>query len=533
MYDKDLFLKNVKENKIYLGIELGSTRIKAIAIDDKANIIANGIFEWQSKFENNYWTYDFDLLTKGLQEAYKNLKENIFKDYAYKITKFKAIGISAMMHGLLAFDKNMEILTPFRTWRNTNTDKASRFLTELYQYNIPHRWSFAHLYEAILNKENFVKDVSYICTLSAYIHYLLTGEKVLGIGDASGIFPVDDNLDYNEEFLRKTNDLDEIKNLGIKVQDILPKVLTAGEFAGKLSKNGAKLLDMDGDLEYNIPFCPPEGDAGTGMIATNTIKKNTGNISIGTSIFSMIVLDHQLKDYYEEIDMVTTPDGKPVAMVHCNNGTADFDGWLNIFKEFSDDLNVDFSKYGGFYSYLFNKALDSLDEDCGFTIYNYLSGEPINNVLEGLPMIIRDKSSTPTLSKFILGNLYSIMATIRIGQDILTERENIAIKEMSAHGGVFKTKEVMQKIVAASLNTKISIYNSASEGGSWGIACLALYLDKKEEFESLDDFLEKVLFSDQIKYSKTPEENIVKSFDKFLKSYKKFLPIQEFADENY
>lgn len=533
MYDKDLFLKNTKENKIYLGIELGSTRIKAVAIDDKAQIISNGIFEWQSKFENNYWTYDFDLLTRGLQEAYKNLKENIFNDYNYKINNFKAIGISAMMHGLLAFDKNMKLLSPFRTWRNTNTDKASRFLTELYQYNIPHRWSFAHLYEAILNGEEFVKDVDYICTLSAYIHFLLTGEKVLGIGDASGMFPVDDSLDYNEKFLDKTNNLDEIKEIGINVRDILPKVLTAGEFAGNLSQSGAKMLDLDGDLKNGIPFCPPEGDAGTGMIATNTITKNTGNISIGTSIFSMIVLDHQLKDYYKEIDMVTTPDGKPVAMVHCNNGTADFDGWLNIFKEFADDLNVDFSKYGGFYSYLFNKAFESLDEECGFTIYNYLSGEPINKVLEGLPMIIRDKSINPTLSKFILANLYSIMATIRIGHDILTERENIEIKEMSAHGGVFKTKEVMQNIVASSLNTKISLYDSASEGGSWGIACLALYLDKKENFESLDDFLEKVLFSDQVKYSKIPDEKIVKSFEVFLNNYKKFLPIQKFADENY
>lgn len=533
MYDKDLFLKNTKENKIYLGIELGSTRIKAVAIDDKAQIISNGIFEWQSKFENNYWTYDFDLLTRGLQEAYKNLKENIFNDYNYKINNFKVIGISAMMHGLLAFDKNMKLLSPFRTWRNTNTDKASCFLTELYQYNIPHRWSFAHLYEAILNEEEFVKDVDYICTLSAYIHYLLTGEKVLGIGDASGMFPVDDSLDYNEKFLDKTNNLEEIKEIGINVRDILPKVLTAGEFAGSLSQSGAKILDLDGDLKCGIPFCPPEGDAGTGMIATNTITKNTGNISIGTSIFSMIVLDHQLKDYYKEIDMVTTPDGKPVAMVHCNNGTADFDGWLNIFKEFADDLNVDFSKYGGFYSYLFNKAFESLDEECGFTIYNYLSGEPINKVLEGLPMIIRDKSINPTLSKFILANLYSIMATIRIGHDILTERENIEIKEMSAHGGVFKTKEVMQKIVASSLNTKISLYDSASEGGSWGIACLALYLDKKENFESLDDFLEKVLFSDQVKYSKIPDEKIVKSFEVFLNNYKKFLPIQKFADENY
>lgn len=533
MYDKNLFLKNAKENKIYLGIELGSTRIKAVAIDDKAKIISNGIFEWQSKFENNYWTYDFDLLTRGLQEAYKNLKENIFNAYAYKINNFKAIGISAMMHGLLAFDKNMKLLSPFRTWRNTNTDKASRFLTELYQYNIPHRWSFAHLYEAILNEEEFAKDVDYICTLSSYIHYLLTGEKVLGIGDASGMFPVDDSLDYNKKFLDKTNNLDEIKKIGINVRDILPKVLTAGEFAGNLSQSGAKILDLNGDLKAGIPFCPPEGDAGTGMIATNTITKNTGNISIGTSIFSMIVLDHQLKDYYKEIDMVTTPDGKPVAMVHCNNGTADFDVWLNIFKEFADDLNVDFSKCGGFYSYLFNKAFESLEKECGFTIYNYLSGEPINKVLEGLPMIIRDKSNNPTLSKFILANLYSIMATIRIGHDILTERENIEIKEMSAHGGVFKTKEVMQKIVASSLNTKISLYDSASEGGSWGIACLALYLDKKDKFESLDDFLEKVLFSDQVKYSKIPDEKIVKSFELFLNNYKKFLPIQKFADENY
>lgn len=532
MYDKDLFLEKVKENNIYLGIELGSTRIKAMAIDNRAKIISNGIYEWKSKFENGYWTYDFDLLTKGLQSSFKNLKENIFKDYGYKISNFKAIGISAMMHGLLAFDKNMNLLTPFRTWRNTNTDKASLFLSELYEYNIPHRWSFAHFYEAILNKENFVKDVDYICTLSSYIHYLLTGKKVVGIGDASGIFPVDDSLNYNKDFLKKTNDLDEIKNLGIKLQDILPKVMVAGECAGKLTEKGAKILDIDGDLKASINFCPPEGDAGTGMIATNTIRENTGNISIGTSIFSMIVLDHQLEKYYKEIDLVTTPDGKPVAMVHCNNGTADFDAWLNIFKEFALDLKIDFSEKGGIYSYLFNKALEAVDDECGFTIFNYLSGEPINKVLDGLPMIIREKSNTPSLSKIILANLYSIMASIRIGQDILTEKENIQIKQMSAHGGVFKTKKVMQKIVASALNTNVSIYKSASEGGCWGMACLAMYMDKKDDYKSLDDFLEKFLFANQSKHTELADDKIMKSFDKFLNDYKKYLPIQRFADDN-
>lgn len=533
MYKKDIFLEKVKENKIYLGIELGSTRIKAVAIDDQAKIVANGIYEWQSKFENGYWTYDEKLLTEGLSQAYQNLKHEIQEKYSYTMTKFGAIGISAMMHGLLAFDDNMKLLTPFRTWRNTNTEKASSYLTELYSYNIPHRWSFAHLYEAILNNEDFVKNVSYITTLSGYIHYLLTGKKVLGIGDASGMFPVDDSLDYNKKYLEQTNKLEELKKYDITVENILPKVLVAGDDAGKLTEEGARLLDKEGDLESGINLCPPEGDAGTGMIATNTIKRNTGNISIGTSIFSMIVLDHQLENYYKEIDMVTTPDGKPVAMVHCNNGTADFDGWLNIFKDFAEDLEIDFDKKGGFYTYLFNKALEAVDEDCGMTVYNYLSGEPINKVLEGFPMIIRDKAQSPSLAKFILSQLYSIVATVRIGQDILTEKENISINEMYAHGGVFNTKEVMQKIVAGALNTKISIYNSASEGGSWGIACLALYLDQKEKYKNLDDFLEKVLFADEIKVSEQPDPRFVKSFERFLESYKNLLDIQVFADNHY
>lgn len=532
MYSKSQLCQKIKENKTYLGIELGSTRIKSVLLDDQAKIIANGSYEWKSEFKDGYWTYGESLLKKGLQKSYLSLKKEVKEKYGITLKSFRAIGISAMMHGLLAFDKDMNLLTGFRTWRNTNTEEATSYLTELFKYNIPHRWSIAHLYEAILNDENFVKDVDYLATLSAYIHYLLTGEKVLGIGDASGMFPVDESYTYNKDFVSKFNNIDRVKSLGIEIEKILPKVLLAGDKAGNLTKAGAKLLDPEGDLKEGIALCPPEGDAGTGMIATNAVKENTGNISIGTSIFSMVVLDHPLSDYYKEIDMVTTPDGKPVAMVHCNNGTADFDRWLNIFREFSKDLNVDFKDYGGFYSYIYNKALEAVGEDLSFVVYNYLSGEPINNVLEGIPMVISNKSESLNLSKFILANLYSIMATIRIGQDILTDKENIPIYQMSAHGGIFKTKDIMQAIVASSLKTKINVYESASEGGAWGIACLALYLDKKDNFKNLDEFLEKVPFKESKAISKDPDKEIIGSFDNFLKAYKNYLPLQKFAEEN-
>lgn len=524
----------IKEDKqLFMGIELGSTRIKAILIDKYANVVSQGDYEWENSFENNYWTYSLEDVKVGLRTAYKNLKDDYFKKYNSKLTKIDSLGISAMMHGFLVFDKSMHLLTPFRTWRNTNTDKSSSYLTELFKYNIPHRWSVAHLYQAILNKEEYVKDIDFMTTLSGYVHFLLTGQKVLGIGDASGMFPIDSNYkDYNKHFIDKFDSILGVKELNLEIEEILPKVLLAGDFAGKLTAHGAKLLDPSGDLKPGVSMCPPEGDAGTGMVATNSIKIKTGNISIGTSIFSMIVLEKELKKYYREIDIVSTPNGNPVAMVHCNNGTSDFDAWVTLFKDFSRGFNCKINS-GDIYEFLYNKALNSDLDAGGIMVYNYLSGEPINGILEGRPLVIRKEDSKMNISNFTLANLYSIMSTIRIGQDILTEKENVIIDQMLAHGGVFKTKDVMQKIVAASLDTNIGIYKTASEGGAWGIALLGLYSKNKAEYLDLPEFLNKIFERGNSIHVESPDKNIKNGFEKYLNIYKKLLGVQDYISDLY
>ena len=523
--------KEIEGGKAYLGIELGSTRIKSVLINEDFEVLAQGSFQWEASYIDGFWTYSLDEIKTGLANSFKDLKENVSSRYGLKLEKIAGLGISGMMHGLLAFDKNMDLITPFRTWRNTNTDQAVNFLTDYLGFNIPHRWSVAHLYQAILNKESFVDKIDYMTTLSGYVHYLLSGQKVLGIGDASGMFPVDKNYDYRQDLIEKFDQIREVKEHNIKIKKILPKVMVAGENAGNLTPEGAKLLDPDGNLESGAIMCPPEGDAGTGMVATNSVSEKTGNISIGTSIFSMIVLEKDLEKYYKEIDIVTTPDGKPVAMVHCNNGTADFDAWLSLFAEFAKDNKA--SK-NDLYSYIYNKSKEADLDAGGLIVYNYLSGEPINGVLEGRPMVIRKEDSKFTLANFILVNLYSIMATIRIGQDILTEKENVIIEEMLGHGGVFKSKEIMQNIVSAALDTKVATYASASEGGPWGIAILAAFSKNKKPKESLDNYLEEKVFAKtNKKISLEANADMKKGFEKFLQNYKKSLPTQKEAGKNF
>ena len=513
-----------------LGIEFGSTRIKAILIDDEFNVLATGSHDWENKLVEGYWTYSIEDIWHGLQSAYKSLNDECENKFSSKITSLSAIGFSAMMHGYLAFDKDDNLLVPFRTWRNTTTAQAARELTKVFNFNIPQRWSIAHIYQAILNNEEHVKDISYITTLAGYVHYKLSGKKTVGIGDASGMFPIDSDInDYNQEMLEKFSNLETVKQFDWDIKDILPKVLLAGENAGTLTENGAKLLDPSGTLKAGALMCPAEGDAGTGMVATNSVAQKTGNISAGTSIFSMIVLEKQLSRVYEEIDMVTTPTGKPVAMVHCNNCCTDLDYWVKLFIEFSSLSGNKLTK-GEIYDLLYNEALKG-DSDCGKIVsINYFSGEPVTGFSQGRPMVLRSENSNFNLANFMRTHIYSAIATLKIGMEIL-EEENVDIDKLMGHGGLFKTKYVGQKLMAGAMKTPVSVLSTAGEGGAWGIAVLASYA--KNSFDlSLEEFLDKKVFSKYEISTVEPDINDVNGFDKYMTLYKKSLAVEKSAVEN-
>ena len=513
-----------------LGIEFGSTRIKAILIDDEFNVLATGSYDWENKLVDGYWTYSIDDIWHGLQSAYKSLNDECENKFSSKITSLSAIGFSAMMHGYLAFDKDDNLLVPFRTWRNTTTAQAARELTRVFNFNIPQRWSIAHLYQAILNNEEHIKDISYITTLAGYVHYKLSGKKALGIGDASGMFPIDSDInDYNQEMLEKFSNLENVKQFDWNIKDILPKVLLAGENAGTLSEDGAKLLDPSATLKAGALMCPAEGDAGTGMVATNSVAQRTGNISAGTSIFSMIVLEKQLSRVYEEIDMVTTPTGKPVAMVHCNNFCTDLDYWVKLFIEFSTLSGNNLTK-GEIYDLLYNEALKG-DSDCGKIVsINYFSGEPVTGFLQGRPMVLRSENSNFNLANFMRTHIYSAIATLKIGMEIL-EKENVDIDKLMGHGGLFKTKYVGQKLMAGAMKTPVSVLSTAGEGGAWGIAVLASYA--KNNFGlPLEVFLDKKVFSKYEISTVRPDINDVNGFEKYITLYKKSLAVEKSAVEN-
>ena len=525
-------IKNaIESGKTALGIEFGSTRIKAVLVDENNKPIASGSHEWENRLENGIWTYSLEDIWTGLQDCYTDMAADVKKQYGAEITTIGAIGFSAMMHGYMAFDENGELLVPFRTWRNSITGQAAAELTKLFNFNIPERWSIAHLYQAILNGEEHVSSVKYLTTLAGYVHWKLTGEFVLGVGEASGMFPIDSaTKNYNAQMLEKFSNIDAVKKNPWNISDILPKVLVAGDKAGALTEEGARLLDVSGKLQAGIPLCPPEGDAGTGMTATNSITKRTGNVSAGTSVFSMVVLEKPLENAYPEIDIVTTPVGDDVAMVHVNNCTSDINAWVNIFREFAAELGVEIST-PKLYDTLYFKALEG-DADCGGLIsYNYFSGENITHMAEGRPLFVRTPDSKFNLANMMRTHLYSSLGTLKLGMDILA-KENVQIDKMFGHGGLFKTKDVGQKFLAAAINTPVSLMETAGEGGAWGIALLASYMLTKNDGEMLTDFLNNKVFADGEVYTLAPDPTDVEGFNTFAARYSKGLPIEKAAVEN-
>ncbi|SDF70054.1 Sugar (pentulose or hexulose) kinase [Bacteroidales bacterium KHT7] len=522
----------IQSGKAILGIEFGSTRIKAVLIDDAHKPIAQGSHTWENQLVDGLWTYSLDAIWGGLQDCYSDLRANVQKQYGVEIKSLASIGISAMMHGYMAFNAKNELLVPFRTWRNTNTGKAAAELSELFKFNIPLRWSISHLYQCILNGDAHVKDITFQTTLAGYIHWMLTGEKVLGIGDASGMIPVDSaTKTYCADMVEKFDKLVAPKGYGWKLLDIFPKVLVAGEDAGKLTAEGAAKLDVSGNLQAGIPLCPPEGDAGTGMVATNAVKQRTGNVSAGTSSFSMIVLEKALSKAYEPIDMVTTPDGSPVAMVHCNNCTSDINAWVNIFKEFEELMGIPVDM-DALYGKLYNKALEG-DADCGGLLaYNYVSGEPITGLAEGRPMFVRSANDKFNLANFMRANLYATIGVLKIGNDILLKEEKVKIDRITGHGGLFKTAGVGQRILAAAINSPISVMETAGEGGAWGIALLASYLVNNAKNENLADFLENTVFAGETGVEIAPTAEDVEGFNKYIATYKAGLAIEQAAVAN-
>lgn len=522
----------ITAGKAVLGIEFGSTRIKAVLIDGDNNPIASGSHEWENQLVNGIWTYSLDAIWNGLQDSYRAMAADVKEKYGVEIESLAAIGFSAMMHGYMPFNEAGELLVPFRTWRNTITGQASEELTKLFNYHIPQRWSIAHLYQAILNGEEHVPDITFITTLEGYIHWKLTGRKVIGIGEASGMFPIDiDAKNYNARMIAQFDELIAPKGLPWKLGEILPKALLAGEDAGTLTAEGAKLLDPTGKLQAGIPLCPPEGDAGTGMAATNSVAVRTGNVSAGTSVFAMLVLEKDLKKPYEEIDLVTTPTGNLVAMVHCNNCTSDLNAWVGIFKEFAESFGVDVDM-NRLFGTLYNKALEG-DKDCGGLLsYNYFSGEHVTGFDEGRPLFVRTPDSKFNLANFMRVNLYTSLGALKVGLDILLKEEEVKIDRITGHGGLFKTKGVGQKILAAAMNSPISVMETAGEGGAWGIALLASYMVNKKDGETLDDFLNNSVFAGNTGEEMSPDAEDVAGFEVFTERYKAGLPIERAAVES-
>ena len=516
----------IKAGKAVLGIEFGSTRIKAVLVDVSHTPIAMGTYDWENRLENNIWTYSLEDIWKGLQGCYKSLADDVEAKYGEKLTTLGALGFSGMMHGYMPFNAEGELLVPFRTWRNTMTEEACKKLIPVFHFNIPQRWSIAHLYQAILSGEEHVKDIAFFTTLAGYIHWKLSGEKVLGIGEAAGMFPIDSTImDFDQKML---DQFDGLHNFDWKIRDILPKVLVAGEFAGVLTEEGARLLDPTGTLQPGAPMCPPEGDAGTGMVATNSVAVRTGNVSAGTSIFAMIVLEKAMEKVHEEIDMVTTPDGMPVAMVHCNNCTSDLNAWVNLFGECAESFGVKVDK-NELYGVLYRKALEGAADCGGVTAYNYFSGEPITGLDAGRPMVVRTPDADFSLANFMRSHLYSAVATLKIGMDILLKEEHVAVDSLMGHGGFFKTPVVGQRVMAAGMNAPITVMDTASEGGAWGIAILAAFMKEKKDGETLSSYLNDKIFAGQTGTTLKPEPEDVKGFEAFLEEYKKLLPAEKAA----
>ena len=523
-------IKNVIiSGQTVVGIELGSTRIKTVLIGTDNAPIASGSHDWENSYVNNIWTYSLEDIWKGIQNSYQNMVSSVKSQFGVDIKAVRSIGFSGMMHGYMAFDQNGNLLTPFRTWRNNITGQASEALTTLFNYPIPQRWSIAHLYQAILNQEKHVSEISYITTLAGYIHWKLTGQKVLGIGEASGVFPIDSKTKgFNLQMVEQFNKLVDQQNFPWKLENILPTVLVSGDKAGELTAEGAQLLDITGQLQPGIPMCPPEGDAGTGMVATNSVAVRTGNVSAGTSVFAMIVLEKELSKAYSEIDLVTTPDGKLVAMAHSNNCTSNYDAWIGLFAEATKVLGMEIDK-PKLYDTLLGMALKG-DPDCGGLLsYGYFSGEHITHFEEGRPLFVRSSNSKFNLANFMRVNLFTALGALKIGLNILLEKEMVKVDKILGHGGFFKTKEVGQKIMAAAVNAPVSVMENAGEGGAWGIALLASYMVNRKENESLDDFLNQKVFDGQKGSTVVPDPSDVAGFNEFMKRYTNGLAIERAA----
>ncbi|EUJ26140.1 ribulokinase [Listeria floridensis FSL S10-1187] len=521
---------DVIDGRTSLGIEFGSTRIKAVLIDSKFRQIASGSYDWENQLQDGIWTYSLEEVWKGLRMSYRKLAAEVFEEYGETLESVGSIGFSAMMHGYLAFDRNNELLVPFRTWRNAITREAEQQLTEAFQYNIPQRWSIAHLYQAILNQEEHVKDVAFFTTLAGYVHWQLTGEKVIGIGDASGMFPIDlETKSYNQKMMNIFSDLIKSHDVSLELNEILPEIRLAGEQAGTLTQEGAYLIDPTGHLKAGIPICPPEGDAGTGMVATNSVARRTGNVSVGTSAFAMIVLEKELDAVHPEIDMVTTPSGDLVGMVHTNNCSSDINAWMKIFGEFTEVLGLDISTEKLF-SVLFKEALSG-DADCGGLLsYGYYSGENIMGVDEGRPLFVRTPESNFNLANFMRVHLASAFGAMRIGLDIL-KQEEIQIDRLVGHGGIFKTPEVGQRILAAAMEAPITVMETASEGGAWGIALLASYMEHAKE-ETLEKFLQEQVFGSDQGVTLKPTEEDMAGYRTFIERYRAGIAIEKTATQN-
>ncbi|MCP3763473.1 FGGY-family carbohydrate kinase [Domibacillus sp. A3M-37] len=528
----NLIKADITNSRTALGIEFGSTRIKAVLIDSNHSPIASGSYEWENRLEEGIWTYSLDDIWQGLQISYQEMAAEVKEKYEVTLQRVGAIGFSAMMHGYMAFNKDGELLVPFRTWRNSITEQAEKELTELFHYNIPQRWSIAHLYQAIINEEEHVENIDFFTTLAGYIHWKLTGKKVLGVGDASGMFPINvETKNYDSRMIQVFDDLISEKNYPWKLEEILPQAMPAGGEAGQLSEEGAKLLDVSGNLQAGIPLCPPEGDAGTGMVATNSVAQRTGNVSAGTSVFAMIVLEKELKKVYPEIDLVTTPSGSLVGMVHANNCSSDINAWVKLFREFSEVLGCEVNT-DKLFEVLFNKALEG-DKDCGGLLsYGYYSGENITGMREGRPLFVRSPESNFNLANFMRVHLFSALGALKIGMDILLNEEKIQIDKILGHGGLFKTKGVGQKIMAAAMNAPVSVMETAGEGGAWGIALLASFITNKKENESLEEYLDQKVFVDNSGVKVDADEKDVESFEAFINRYKQGLTIEQAAIDN-
>jgi sugar (pentulose or hexulose) kinase len=514
-----------------LGIELGSTRIKAVLIGPDHEPLAVGSSDWENQLVDRLWTYSLDAVWTGMQQSVAALAEDVRRRHGVELSRVGALGVSAMMHGYLAFDADGALLTPFRTWRNTNTGRAAERLSAEFGVNIPHRWSVAHLYQAILDGEEHVGRLDHLTTLAGYVHWQLTGEKVLGIGDASGMFPIDDTTRaYDTTMLARFDRLAAEAGVELDVAGLLPAIAVAGRPAGTLTEAGAALLDPAGRVRAGVPVCPPEGDAGTGMVATNSVAPRTGNVSAGTSIFAMVVLERELGRVHRELDLVTTPAGDPVAMVHCNNGASELEAWVGLFAEFAGAIGVEVDPSTVFGT-LFAAALDG-ESDCGGMLaYNYLSGEPITDLEEGRPLFLRSPDSRLSLSTFMRTHLFASLATLRIGMDVLQKAEGVRLDRMFAHGGLFKTEGVAQRFLAAAIDTPVSVGDVAGEGGAWGIAVLAAYATSGSD-RSLADYLDTTVFTGARLRTAEPDPSDVAGFDAFMQRYVAALPVERAAVEH-